>query len=89
MSLLENWAAALGGNITGLTGLAGRQQAVKNLIGQCHLLLILDDAWNIDVARAMRVGGPGCRYVLTTRDQALANAFAGAGNACKGMKQPC
>lgn len=81
MTLLESWATALGHDIAGLTGLAKRQQALKTMIGEKRILLIIDDAWDIDLAQDLRCGGPHCRHLLTTRNQTLANAFAGAANA--------
>ena len=55
-----------------------RAQAVRNAIGQKRLLLVIDDAWDLAAAEPLRCGGPGCGHLLTTRDQALARAFAGA-----------
>lgn len=61
-----------------LTTLEAWGQALREAIGMRRMLLILDDAWGIEEALACQVGGPSCRYVLTTRSPALALQFASA-----------
>jgi tetratricopeptide (TPR) repeat protein len=61
-----------------LTTLEAWGQTLREAIGMQRLLLILDDAWGIEEALTCLVGGPACRYVLTTRSPALALQFAGA-----------
>ena len=80
MSVLASWAMALGQNISGLTDLNSRKQAVNNLIGQRALLLVIDDVWELDLAIALRCGGPNCCHVLTTRNIGIARQFAGVAN---------
>ncbi len=36
---------------------------------------MIDDAWTRDAAKALRLGGPHCAHLLTTRDQAIARSF--------------
>jgi tetratricopeptide (TPR) repeat protein len=78
MSALGNWAAALGLDESRLVELEQRRQAVRLAVGQQRLLLVIDDAWDLEAARTMRCGGPNCVHLLTSRDTALARAFAGA-----------
>ena len=78
MSILTAWAMALGQDIAGLIDLSERKQAVKQLIGQRALLLVIDDVWQLDLAQALRCGGPHCCHLLTTRNKAIAHQFAGA-----------
>jgi transcriptional regulator with XRE-family HTH domain len=52
-------------------------KALQAVIGQRHLLLVIDDAWRAEDAFALRVGGPHCTYLLTTRLPQVALAFAG------------
>jgi tetratricopeptide (TPR) repeat protein len=40
------------------------------------MLVVLDDAWSLEVALACQVGGPQCAYVLTTRLPQVAQSFA-------------
>ena len=77
LSTLGRWAEALGGDVTHLATAPQRQQAVRDLIGQKRLLLILDDAWQLDAAQHLRCGGPYCVHLLTTRDKGIARRFAG------------
>lgn len=77
MRALGVWADALGGNVSAILNQYQRQKAVKALISQRYLLLIIDDAWDVEVASALRCGGPNCCHLLTTRDKGIARAFAG------------
>jgi tetratricopeptide (TPR) repeat protein len=79
MSLLAGWGEALGVNVAERLDEASRSQAVKDAIGLRRLLLVIDDAWAIEPARRLRCGGPNCAHLLTSRNQGLARAFAGAG----------
>jgi tetratricopeptide (TPR) repeat protein len=76
-SALASWANALGKDISHIPGLADRAQAVRRLIGDRRMLLVIDDAWDLDIARALQCGGAGCLHLLTTRDETIARAFAG------------
>jgi tetratricopeptide (TPR) repeat protein len=40
------------------------------------MLIVLDDVWKIEDAVALKVGGPGSTYLLTTRFPSVAAAFA-------------
>jgi tetratricopeptide (TPR) repeat protein len=80
MSTLAAWGMALGQDISGLLDLTKRKQAVKQLIGQRSLLLVLDDVWQLNTAKALRCGGPHCCHLLTTRNKGVAQQFAGAGH---------
>jgi tetratricopeptide (TPR) repeat protein len=79
-SALVRWADALGkGNEGG--GDAERAQTVRDAIGDRRMLLVIDDVWDVEAARTLRCGGPNCAHLLTTRDKAIARAFAGAPHA--------
>src|SRR5262249_51463460 len=52
------------------------RRALRAAIGQRSLLLVIDDVWSINDARALEVGGPQCAYLLTTRQPQVAFAFA-------------
>ena len=77
---LAGWGTALGGDISNLADLKQRQAAVRRMIGQKKLLLVIDDVWELEAAGALKVGGPNCAHLLTTRDQIIARQFAGAKN---------
>jgi tetratricopeptide (TPR) repeat protein len=55
-----------------------RTQALRNAIGSRRLLLVIDDAWDLETARTLHCGGPHCAHILTTRDKAIAGECAGA-----------
>jgi tetratricopeptide (TPR) repeat protein len=74
---LAAWASALGKDISHIPGLADRARAVRSLIGDRRMLLVIDDAWDLDVARALQCGSASCLHLLTTRDESIARAFAG------------
>lgn len=78
LSALGRWAEALGGDVTHLPTAPQRQQAVRDLIGQKRLLLIIDDAWQFEATQLLRCGGPYCVHLLTTRDKGIARSFAGS-----------
>jgi tetratricopeptide (TPR) repeat protein len=77
LSTLNTWASALGIDVSGLVDEAARQQAVRDAIGQRRLLLVIDDAWDIQAAARLRCGGPNCCHLLTTRDKGIGRQFAG------------
>jgi tetratricopeptide (TPR) repeat protein len=54
-------------------------RALRAAIGQRRFLLVLDDAWRIEDALALQVGGTQCAYLLTTRLPHVAFAFAREG----------
>src|SRR5262249_19638434 len=47
---------------------------------QRHMLLVIDDAWEIAEALAFRVGGENCAHLVTTRFPELARRFAPRGS---------
>jgi tetratricopeptide (TPR) repeat protein len=76
------WAHALnlppleGKGSTGGERLAQLGHAIRTAVGQRRLLIVLDDAWRLEDALALRIGGPRCAYLLTTRFPLLAAQFA-------------
>jgi tetratricopeptide (TPR) repeat protein len=78
MSALASWGDALKTDVTGYVDADQRAWAIRNAIGLRRFLLVVDDAWQKEAALALRCGGPNCRHLLTTRDDTIARAFAGA-----------
>jgi tetratricopeptide (TPR) repeat protein len=85
LGLLVRWGKLLGitpgevenaGRSSGLSLLEDWRRALRAAIGQRSLLLVIDDAWSINDALALQVGGPQCAYLLTTRQPQVAFAFA-------------
>ena len=74
---LISWLEALRQNIPETADTAQLAQRVKSALGNRRLLFIIDDVWDIQTARLLCCGGPNCRYMITTRDRAIARDFAG------------
>lgn len=51
-----------------------RASRIRDAIGTRRMLLILDDAWHLEQARALQVGN-NCAYLLTTKQPELASSF--------------
>ena len=51
-------------------------KAIHTAIGTRRMLLVIDDAWTIEAALALKVGGPNCVYIVTTRFPQIALQFA-------------
>lgn len=78
--LLGSWGMALGlssDDLSRMPRTEDRMRALRALIGRRCMLLIIDDAWQVDDATAFMVGGPECAYLLTTRQPSVAIDFAG------------
>ncbi|MEW5930363.1 MAG: tetratricopeptide repeat protein [Gemmatimonadota bacterium] len=83
MGTLAAWGDALGVDVTRYAEPLQRAQAVKDAISQRRFLLVIDDAWHEDAALLLRCGGPNCCHLLTTRDDWIAQAFAGEAGKAK------
>lgn len=80
LALLGGWAAALGLSAQAIASYANiteRAAAVRSAIGLKRMLLVIDDAWQVEAGLAFKVGGPNCAHVLTTRLSNVALDFAG------------
>lgn len=80
-TLLNGWAFALGlpsGTIKP-GDLNASARALHTALGMRRMLLIIDDAWEIESALVFRLGGPNCAILLTTRLANVALDFAGQG----------
>ncbi len=80
LASLVGWALALNvppEKIARCTHLAEYARLIHTVIGLRHMLLIIDDAWQLDDALAFKVGGPNCAYLITTRLAGIAMDFAG------------
>src|SRR5215469_16176333 len=80
---LSHWGALLGVRAAEV-GEAGSWEAwgraLRATIGSRRLLLVIDDAWSVQEALSLQVGGPQCAHLLTTRLPQVAFAFAQAGS---------
>ncbi len=78
IGLLSKWGALLTlapFEIARLTNAAEWGNTLRDVIGERRMLIVLDDVWRIEDAFALKVGGPQCTYLLTTRIPQLAVQF--------------
>src|SRR5579875_1487292 len=81
-ALLGRWGTLLGlasTEVNSLTSIESWVQALHTLLGDRRMLLVIDDAWEIDDALAFKIGGPHCAYLVTTRFPHIALRFASEG----------
>jgi tetratricopeptide (TPR) repeat protein/transcriptional regulator with XRE-family HTH domain len=50
--------------------------AIRSAIGMRRMLLVIDDAWELEEALAFKAGGPNCAFLVTTRFPHIALHFA-------------
>ena len=76
--LLSRWAGLLGLSEALFSKLDEDQkrQTLRRALGTRSMLLVLDDVWKPDDALALRVGGPNCASLVTTRFPTIASQIA-------------
>ena len=77
--LLSRWGSLLGMSATQMATLSGNDawaRAIRTAIGTRRMLLVIDDAWQLEEALIVRVGGPNCAHLVTTRFPAIAAHMA-------------
>jgi tetratricopeptide (TPR) repeat protein len=82
LALLSEWAGALGLTLDQQAqnqNVAERARTLHAALGARRMLLVIDDAWQVETALAFKIGGPRCAHLLTTRLSDVALAFAGDG----------
>ena len=81
--ILDRWLSALGVPeplILAQKTLEQRMRFTRQVIGNRHMLLIIDDSWNTADSNSLKIGGIHCVYLLTTRKPQIALDFAESGN---------
>ncbi|HYU71128.1 MAG TPA: tetratricopeptide repeat protein, partial [Ktedonobacteraceae bacterium] len=79
---LIRWGTLLGLSTNEMGNLKDHEAwalALRSAIGLRHMLLVIDDAWNVDAALIFKVGGPNCAHLVTTRYPTIATHVAGDG----------
>ncbi|OLE31152.1 MAG: hypothetical protein AUG45_13945 [Ktedonobacter sp. 13_1_20CM_3_54_15] len=72
---LSRWGTLLGISENTMAAISSVEEWAKTLraiIGSRFMLLVIDDAWNVEDALAMKVGGPNCAHLVTTRFPSIA-----------------
>ncbi len=80
--LLSRWGKLLGLSATEMSTLNSSEdwaKALRNAIGLRRMLLVLDDAWQVEEALALKVGGTNCTHLVTTRFPTIAAHIAADG----------
>jgi tetratricopeptide (TPR) repeat protein len=49
-----------------------KRSQIRTAIATRSMLIIMDDVWQLETALALRLGGPNCAYLVTTRFSAIA-----------------
>lgn len=79
---LSRWGTLLGISATEKARLSNREdwgKALRAAIGMRRMLILIDDAWELEDALAFKVGGPNCAHLMTTRFPQVALSFADEG----------
>ena len=74
--MLSRWGTLLGVSANALATMRSDEEWAKTLhaaIGTRSMLLVIDDAWTVEEALAMKVGGPNCAHLVTTRFPGIAS----------------
>src|SRR5260370_17403976 len=72
---LSRWGAMLGISLNTMAAISGDEEWAKTLratIGSRFMLLVIDDAWEVEHPLAMKVGCPNCAHLVTTRFPSIA-----------------
>ena len=80
--LLSRWGTMLGISSTEMESLSDSEAwsiALRRAIGSRSMLLVIDDAWRIEDALTLKVGGPNCAHLATTRFPSIATVVATGG----------
>ncbi len=82
LGVLSRWGTLLGVSLTE-TGTSSDNEAwttaLRAAIGSRSMLLVIDDAWRIEEALALSIGGPNCAHLVTTRFPTIATQVAADG----------
>ena len=76
--ILAVWASQLEADLSRATIIPEKVGCLQEKLGHAPFLLILDDLWLADLGALhplLRMAGPGCALLITTRDQNVAEAL--------------
>jgi DNA-binding SARP family transcriptional activator len=75
LDVLSQWARAFGYDFSSLADVENRAAALRGVLAEKRVLLVLDDVRSVARTRPLLAGGPRCATLLTTRDLDVANAL--------------
>ncbi len=76
---LSRWSALLGLpvlEVTAENSPEARAIALRAAIGTRRIVLVVDDAWELETVLPFKVGGPNCAFLITTRFPSVAAGIA-------------
>lgn len=76
LQILSGWADYLGQDVSDKLSIEERAQVVADAISERKMLIVIDDAWDIETANYLRCGSTKCCHLLTTRDNWIGRTFA-------------
>jgi tetratricopeptide (TPR) repeat protein/transcriptional regulator with XRE-family HTH domain len=79
---LSRWGTLLGmssSEMSSLNGIEAWAVALRRAIGSRSMLLIIDDAWTLEDALILKIGGPYCVHLVSTRFPYIATQIAADG----------
>jgi hypothetical protein len=79
VTIQNQWATALGLDLADEPDVHRRAQRLSAAVGERRVLVVIDDAWDVAAAQALRLSSPNVVHLVTTRDWKIARDFAGAG----------
>jgi uncharacterized protein YeeX (DUF496 family) len=74
LPLLSAWIQELGDRDFKPTTVDAASMHLRSLLYDKRVLVVVDDVWNPDHAEPFRVGGEGCRVLVTTREADIRGA---------------
>ncbi len=72
---LRHWSGLLqlpSSDINAVADMSSWAKMLRSRIGARKMLIVIDDAWQLEDVLALQVGGPECVYIVTTRFPAIA-----------------
>jgi len=75
LDILGNWARAYGYDFSTLSDVENRAAALRSMLADKQILIVLDDVRSVARTRPLLLGGPQCATLITTRDQDVAVAL--------------
>ncbi len=75
VDILNSWAKSYGHDYSGLTDVQSRASAMRNLLADKHVLIVLDDVGSASRVQPLLPGHAGCAVLLTTRSEDVAAAL--------------
>lgn len=75
LDVLSQWARAFGYDFSSLVDVENRAAALRGVLAEKRVLLVLDDVRSVARTRPLLAGGPRCATLLTTRDLDVATAL--------------